>query len=89
MAGDWAAPAPAALPILAAAQKHLRPVVPDDVYREFTYVSHAVHSCPLPPDAGSETVSSRFRPPSFEGRIRCRRAYDPPRVRVMGHPVTS
>lgn len=47
-------------PVLGQAGKHLRPVTFDDVYREFTYVHHAIHSGPSPPDAGRYTIASRF-----------------------------
>jgi hypothetical protein len=32
----------------------------DDVYREFTCVHHTIDPSPLPPDAGSDTLASRF-----------------------------
>lgn len=59
MAGDTASPCARCFAVLAPAHKHLRPVVRDDVYQEFTFVSHAVHPCPLPPDAGSDILASR------------------------------
>ena len=62
MAEEVVTSAPAALPFLATANQHLWPLVIDDVYREFTSVSHIGHPCPLPPDAGSETTPSRFGP---------------------------
>jgi hypothetical protein len=45
--------------VLATARKHLRPLLNNDVYRGFTFVSHAVHPCPSPPDAGRYVLSSR------------------------------
>jgi hypothetical protein len=47
--------------ILAQADKHLWPVACYNVYREFTCVHHTIHPAPSPPDAGRDTVSSRFR----------------------------
>jgi len=96
MAGDTASPRSRCVAILAPARKHLWPVVRDDVYQEFTYVSHAVHPGPLPPDAGSDIFASR----SGCSRIGtgyvvgalptvCCLPAVARRVRVMGHPVTS
>ena len=82
-------------PVLAVLPFWLRPVSIFGRLKLTTFIksSHTLAmSSTLAPshlDAGSQTVSSRFRPPSCEGRIRCKRAYYPLRVRVMGHPVTS
>src|SRR5580700_477590 len=95
MTGDAAAPVPAALPFLVAARKHLGPFAANDDYREFTYVGHAVHASPLPPDAGSETGSSQFRPSLRTGyvvRVLLTGHYFAAitrSVRVMEHPVMS
>jgi len=46
--------------ILAQAYQHLRLAAFNDVYREFTGVHHTIHPAPTPPDAGRDTVPSRF-----------------------------
>jgi hypothetical protein len=46
--------------ILAQASQHLWLVDFDDVYREFTCVHHTANPAPSPPDAGRDTVPSRF-----------------------------
>src|SRR6266700_2070912 len=46
--------------LLAQAAQHLWLVNFDDVYREFTCVHHTAHPAPSPPDAGRDTVPSRF-----------------------------
>src|SRR6266568_5852765 len=46
--------------LLSQAAQHLWRVDVDDVYREFTCVHHTVHPAPSPPDAGRDTVPSRF-----------------------------
>ena len=63
MKGECKAPLPAALPILAQAYQRLWPVLTDDVYREFTYISHAGHSCPLPPRRWQLPTTSRIAGP--------------------------
>src|SRR6266700_3373341 len=46
--------------LLAQAAQHLWLVNFDDVYQEFTCVHHTAHPAPSPPDAGRDTVPSRF-----------------------------
>jgi hypothetical protein len=46
---------------LAQAWQHLWLVAHHDVYREFAYAHHTMHPAPSPPDAGRDTVPSRFR----------------------------
>ena len=53
--------------------KHHQPVRPDDVYREFTFVSHAIHHSPSTPDAGVYAFPSRLGRPSCDSGIHCRR----------------
>jgi hypothetical protein len=47
--------------LLAQASQHLWLVAFYDVYRECTCVHHTIHPAPSPPDAGRDTVASRFR----------------------------
>ena len=47
--------------LLAQACQHLRLAAHHDVYQEFTSVHHTMHPAPSPPDAGRDTVPSRFR----------------------------
>ena len=44
-----------------------------DVYRAFTCVYHSIHPAPSPPDAGRDTVPSRFRCQSGDRGYRVRR----------------
>jgi hypothetical protein len=46
---------------LAQAWQHLWLVAHHDVYREFAYAHHTMHPAPSPPDAGRDTIPSRFR----------------------------
>jgi len=46
--------------ILAQACQHLWLAAFNDVYRECTCVHHTIHPAPTPPDAGRDTVLSRF-----------------------------
>jgi len=46
---------------LAQACQHLRLAAHHDVYQEFTSVHRTIHPAPSPPDAGRDTVPSRFR----------------------------
>src|SRR5499427_6481025 len=46
--------------LLAQASQHLWLAFCYDVYREFTSVHHTIHPAPSPPDAGRDTVPSRF-----------------------------
>jgi hypothetical protein len=47
--------------LLAQASQHLWLASCYDVYREFTSVHHTIHPAPSPPDAGRDTIPSRFR----------------------------
>jgi len=59
--------------LLAQASQHLWLVNFDDVYREFTCVHHTIHPAPSPPDAGRDTVPSRFGCQSGDCGYRVRR----------------
>jgi hypothetical protein len=59
--------------LLAQACQHLRLGAHHDVYREFTCVHHTIHPAPSPPDAGRDTVPSRFRCQSGDCGYRVRR----------------
>src|SRR5712691_6159175 len=61
--------------LLAQASQHLWLVNFDDVYREFTCVHHTIHPAPTPPDAGRDTVPSRFGCQSGDCGYRVRRLY--------------
>jgi len=59
--------------LLAQAAQHLWLVDFDDVYREFTCVHHTIQPAPSPPDAGRDTVPSRFGCQSGDCGSRVRR----------------
>jgi hypothetical protein len=59
--------------LLAQASQHLWLAGCNDVYREFTCVHHTIHPAPSPPDAGRDTVPSRFGCQSGDCGYRVRR----------------
>ena len=61
MTGKRTLPVPGYGALLAQASQHLWLVAFHDVYRAFTCVHHTIHPAPSPPDAGRDTVPSRFR----------------------------
>ena len=82
--------------LLAQACQHLWLAGCNDVYREFTCVHHTIHPAPSPPDAGRDTVPSRFRCQSSDCGYRVRRLWTgrylpahPRRILLMEQQVWS
>ena len=75
MTGKWTIPVPYYGALLAQASQHLWLVAFHDVYRECTCVHHTIHLAPSPPDAGRDTVPSRFGCQSGDCGYRVRRLW--------------